>query len=42
LRADDEGAMGVMTWIEITETEYIEALEVLPPALRLDDGVPAR
>jgi hypothetical protein len=23
-----------MTWIEITETEYIEALEVLAPALR--------
>ena len=27
-----------MTWIEITETEYIEALEVLPPALQLDYG----
>ena len=27
-----------MTWIEITETEYIEALEAMPPALRLDFG----
>jgi hypothetical protein len=27
-----------MTWIEITEPEYIEALEVLPSALRLDYG----
>jgi hypothetical protein len=27
-----------MIWVEITETEFRDALEVLPPALRLDHG----
>ena len=27
-----------MTWVEITEAEYMEVLEVLPPAVRLDHG----
>ena len=27
-----------MIWVEITETEYMDVLEVLPPALRLDHG----
>ena len=27
-----------MNWIEITETEYVDALEVLPPALHLGHG----
>jgi hypothetical protein len=27
-----------MIWIEITETEYTDVLEVLPPALQLDHG----
>ena len=27
-----------MSWIEITQTEYMDALEVLPPALKLNHG----
>ena len=27
-----------MNWIEITENEYMDVLEVLPPALRLGHG----
>ena len=29
---------GSMNWIEITETEYLDVLEVLPPALQLGHG----
>ena len=27
-----------MTWVEITDAEFVEVLEVLPPAVRLDHG----
>ena len=29
---------GQMIWVEITETEYLAALEILPPAIRVDHG----